>query len=376
MDSKQEIRVVVVGDLHVKPDNIPDVRKYLEHLVNLLKQKEPTHIVLLGDTLHTHEIIHTVPLNEACSFIETCSTFAHTYVLVGNHDMINCQQYLTRNHWLNSLKKWEGITVVDKPILVECHGIRMVMTPYTPNGTLVTALTETLGEAWRTADCIFAHQEFKGCKMGAIISEHGDEWDPSWPLVVSGHIHVKQSPQENVYYTGSAMQTAFGEGEVNIVAVIEFTRELTDEGMVQSYSIEEVDFGLARKQIIYQDVTDGSEALLAKIRASAAPEKIKVALQGASKAEFDAFKKTNEFKELAASGARITFKPKKGPVGSRPSDDSAASSAASSAEMVTAGTDPDNEGVKFGQILATLIRREGNATLNELYRRLIDRSTA
>ena len=82
---------------------------------------------------------------------------------------------------------------------------------------------EALGtKKWTDATCIWAHQEFYGCKMGAIVSVEGDKWDLHSPLVISGHIHSKQRPQENVYYSGSAMQHAFGESEKNIIAYISF----------------------------------------------------------------------------------------------------------------------------------------------------------
>ena len=36
--------------------------------------------------------------------------------------------------------------------------------------------------------------------MGAIVSVDGDQWGLDDPYVVSGHIHSKQPPQENIYY--------------------------------------------------------------------------------------------------------------------------------------------------------------------------------
>ncbi len=56
---------------------------------------------------------------------------------------------------------------------------------------------------WKNVNCIFAHQEFYGCKMGAIESIEGDKWDHSFPLVISGHIHSEQRPQKIFFYPGS-----------------------------------------------------------------------------------------------------------------------------------------------------------------------------
>ena len=44
------------------------------------------------------------------------SEITMTYILVGNHDMINNQQFLTDNHWMNGLKQWDNIVIVDHPV--------------------------------------------------------------------------------------------------------------------------------------------------------------------------------------------------------------------------------------------------------------------
>jgi len=64
---------------------------------------------------------------------------------------------------------------------------------------------------WKKSTCIFAHQEFKGAKMGAIISEEGDPWSLDLPLVISGHIHDYDHLQTNIIYTGTPIQHAFGD---------------------------------------------------------------------------------------------------------------------------------------------------------------------
>ena len=63
----------------------------------------------------------------------------------------------------------------------------------------------------QSAHALFAHQEFFGAKMGAIISQQGDKWPHHYPLVISGHIHDYGRPQHNIIYTGTPMQHAFGD---------------------------------------------------------------------------------------------------------------------------------------------------------------------
>lgn len=168
-----------------------------------------------------------------------------TYVLVGNHDYISNQQFLTNKHWMNGMKKWDNTVIVDTVMTETINNEKFVFCPYVPPGRLTEAL-DTLGTEWRDASCIFAHQEFSGCKMGAIISVEGDKWPLTNPHVVSGHIHSRQIPQENVYYTGSAMQHAFGESEKNIIGYLTFSQK--------NYKRDEINLELPRKKIVYMDV--------------------------------------------------------------------------------------------------------------------------
>jgi hypothetical protein len=135
--------------------------------------------------------------------------------------------------------------------------------------------------------------------MGAIESVEGDHWDLNSPLVVSGHIHSRQRPQENVYYPGSAMQHAFGESTKNIIPVI----HLGEDGSVKD--IEEVDLCLPRKKIISVSVEDVDEWQCPKTE-----DKIRLTIKGDMN-EFKTLKKSKKYKELVKKGVKVVFKPLK-----------------------------------------------------------------
>ena len=208
----------------------------------------------------------------------------------------NNQQFLTQNHWLNCLKGWENVVIVDKVVSEVINGEKFVFCPYVCPGRFIEALN-TLEEKWQDASGIFAHQEFAGCKMGAIVSVEGDKWPLEYPYVISGHIHSRQIIQDNVYYTGAAMQHAFGESSKNIIAYLTF------DGA--EYEREEIDLGLPRKKIVYMDVED-----LDDYKPPKTEDKIKVTLSG-SYDQFKALKKTKKYKNLLSTGVKVVFKPKK-----------------------------------------------------------------
>jgi hypothetical protein len=125
----------------------------------------------------------------------------------------------------------------------------------------------------------------------------GDKWPISYPHIVSGHIHSRQIPQENIYYTGSAMQHAFGESEKNIIAYLSFQNK--------KYEREEVDLQLPRKKIVYMDVEDVDNYEVPQTE-----DTLKVTLSG-NYDQFKALKKTKKYKNLLDKGVKVIFKPKK-----------------------------------------------------------------
>lgn len=222
-------KILFIGDPHFKINNnditdvfIEECLKTIDNLVAMYSNKEII-CVLGGDILDTHERLHQTPYNKALDFITKIKSKILCVILVGNHDYENNQQFLTNKHWMNPLKHWENVIIVDKVINLE----QFVFVPYVPVGRFMEAL-ETLDNIdWRTAKCIFAHQEFKGCKLNNItLSEHGDKWPLHYPLVISGHIHKYHQPQENILYPGSVIQHNFGEeNNKNIILLVDFLKE-------------------------------------------------------------------------------------------------------------------------------------------------------
>jgi DNA repair exonuclease SbcCD nuclease subunit len=262
--------------------------------------------------------------------------------LLGDSTVVhNCNnsQYLSTNHWMNGMKKWDNITIVDKVVITIIKGKKFVFVPYVFPGRFEEALN-TEGEVWKDASCIFAHQEFYGCKMGAITSIEGDKWSLDYPDVVSGHIHSNQKIQKNIYYPGSAMQHAFGESSKNVIAVLTFSED-------DDYICNEVNLGLPRKKILYKSVEDMEEYIIPKTE-----DKLKITLSG-EREEFKSFKKTKKYKNIVKSGIKVVFKPKKLVINEKEAD-----------------IDIDSN---FQTILDDIIKQQKNEYLYEVYKLVINK---
>lgn len=298
--------ILVIGDPHFQTNNVQESNDFMTKLFNLnvCKTKSVEAIVVLGDLLHTHERLHTTPLNLVSSFIQKLSNVAPTYVLVGNHDYINNQQYLTKNHWMNTLKHLKNVTIVDYPKVIALHSFRFLFMPYVPNGRFMEAMKElepVHGENYfKSVQCIFAHQEFKGCKLtDSLVSSEGDVWDVKLPYVISGHIH-KNHTLHNIYYPGTAMQHTFGEDSKHIIALVHFSEQN------KKYDLDEIDLNLRKKITVNLKSID---AIKTYKHDSKSNHKIRLILE-CSKEDFKRVKKTKKFKELVSQNVKIVFKQK------------------------------------------------------------------
>ena len=192
-------KILYITDLHIKIKNFNEIH----YLKDAIKASRNVSLVIIGGDVINNRFTNKCCYDEAKDLIRVCSKVAMTYVLVGNHDYVDKNQFLTDKHWMNNLKNWPNVIIVDTVTTIMC-GFQITCVPYVPNGRLVEALNIS-GTPWKDSRLIFAHQEIKGCRIGKKISSVGDFWDSSYPTLISGHIHDEQKVNNNVIYPGATM---------------------------------------------------------------------------------------------------------------------------------------------------------------------------
>lgn len=294
------VKVLAIGDPHLKYNQPLINKEYTVRLLKLAETLEPDVIVLLGDILDTHETIKTPVFKIVTEdLIHGLSKIAHTFVIVGNHDYIDSNQFLTDNHGYNALKKWSNVTIVDYPILVDVKDKQFIMCPYVPPGRFIEALDKLVafGHTWDLVDCIFAHQEFRGCSYGKDPSIVGDQWDEDFPPVISGHIHETAKIGKNIYYPGGSIQHTFAESPGKCVWMVIFDdREDDDHFIVEKHSL-----GMKERKIVRCHVAEIDEFDMGLLD----EYQVRIEIYGDT-SEIANFRKSKECAYLKKNGVSIT----------------------------------------------------------------------
>jgi len=288
----ESVKILAIGDLHFKKNYIHRGKEVLSEIQNILENNEYDFVVILGDILNDHEVVDTTTFNLACNFIHKISEYTNVFLIIGNHDYINNTQFLSNHHPFNPLKKWKGVNIIDRPKNVQCKNKQFLMCPYVYPGRFLEAINTI--DDWYLADCIFCHQEFKGCKMGAFISEKGDIWDESYPQVISGHIHDHQIPQDNIFYTGSAVQHGFNESSSKYIFEFLFENEEIKNSKIR--------LNVKNKKIITLDIDEidsFDEKLLDKYE-------IKLCLKG-QRSDFYHFRSSSKYRQLRDKEVKFSY---------------------------------------------------------------------
>lgn len=305
--NSSRVKAIVVGDTHFMRETPLENEKIAAEIVRHVTDKRPDFVVLLGDIMHDHELIKVQPHTTVNSMLVKLSSLTHVILLIGNHDYINNSQFLTENHIFTPYKLWPNVTVVDKVVPFNVGELSFIACPYVEPGRFKEALdtveTEYDDVVWELSNCIFAHQEFKGCKMGSIRSVEGDSWSNELPQVISGHIHEAEELECGVSYPGSSSYTSYGCTTRRHLWYVEFKNDYTGSTAKQ-YSYTKLAMRLTAKKTV--KVMAGDKVDMDKLFKRKNTE-YKLVVEGTPE-ELNLFKAADQYTELSES-VKISFKP-------------------------------------------------------------------
>ncbi len=233
------ITQITLGDPHFTEKNVDEIIQLKTKFLDLIHQKNPTFVVVLGDLNHKHERMHQVPKKHAEEFIISISLKVPVFLLVGNHERVSNTEYMTDLHPYTALQYIPNVHIIWKTELHTIKDHNFIFVPYVPVGRFKEAI-ETINPVFSTITAVFAHQEFKGGSYNDKTSINGDTWLNNNPLCISGHIHMYQRLQHNLLYVGTPYQTTFDESLDKTVSLFEFKSD-------KSWNETRIDLQMSKK---------------------------------------------------------------------------------------------------------------------------------
>jgi DNA repair exonuclease SbcCD nuclease subunit len=197
------MRILRVGDPHVKPNNMAESQKLLQFIHDMVLQQKPDRLEILGDLFHTHSMLRLEVVAFWDSWLDRLSDIVETVVIVGNHDQSG--DYSSRNNALSVFKR------IVKPTLhiVENSSIKdgvAYMAYYHGNEEFIAQANKLKLEGGKYLVC---HATFDGSKYesGTYAPDGIDPAKIEFDLIISGHIHSTQRIERGnqvVIYPGTA----------------------------------------------------------------------------------------------------------------------------------------------------------------------------
>jgi hypothetical protein len=190
----------------------------------------------------------------------------------------------------------DKLKVIDKTTVVTEKGFKLVFVPYVPPERYFEAINTKKDEIgdFNTIDGFISHEEFYGCSMNSVQSIHGTKWPKEYPINISGHIHMRSKPQENIVYVGSSRQTTFAEVEDKYISLFTFRKgqKYPDEKLISLNLPKKMTCRVSAKDVL--NWTPPKNAI------------IKLIVEGTSN-EIKAITKLDYIKQLAKKGIKIVY---------------------------------------------------------------------
>lgn len=173
-------KYLIVGDIHATPQSLPECDRLLDFVCKSARQNKINNILLMGDLLDTHAILHSTVINFYFNKF-TQNSDLNFICLVGNHD------HPLRNrkeHGLVAFKNIKNVTIVDEFLSFPDFDAM----PYTDNDEFQELIKK------KKNNILLCHHEFLGSTYeNGFYSSHGIPLEQvKHKQVISGHIHKIQ----------------------------------------------------------------------------------------------------------------------------------------------------------------------------------------
>lgn len=290
-------KILIIGDLHFRPKEIDLNRLLVTEVLEIIKEIKPDGVVVLGDTLDTHDVYKGSAHSLSERFFHRIRLLTKLVVLLGNHDLKNNQVNLTidreADHPYTALKYWDNTILVDDVTLFDINGHQFCAVPYLPNGCFMDAIKDV---DQRKITSFFSHQLFD---FPGNYEPEADKWPDDCKMNFCGHIHEYMMVKHNLCLVGTPTTTDFGASPDKALMLVTFNEE-------GDFEIERIPLKTVPLRVAYR--IEGSiqniKNIINEIKSRTTPGIYKVTIYGKSQLLAN-LKKNTYYKELKSMVNKI-----------------------------------------------------------------------
>lgn len=287
---------LIIGDLHAQVSNLEDTKRLFGVWLELIRERNISHVVFLGDVYHTHAVLRQEVLYEVKCGIDRISSLVgknNVFVLAGNHDGVSPHSVA-----INAVRlTLENVCrVVDDCDELVQNDVGLAFLPYIYEPSSFIAKSNELYKSLQYKGAkytvLFCHQPFHGATY-----ENGFDCDEPAPhpsdilfdKVISGHIHMEQTIGK-IYYIGTPRQVSISEAnQIKSVGIM----NLSVSPNIELVSMNGYVSNYYDIELVEQDLNDLNGALsdrLNKIQFKDDLDVLRVKLYSSSRDDLDKIK--------------------------------------------------------------------------------------
>ena len=205
---------LLINDVHVSKDNIPEFQKNWDEALSICKEEGVTDLIVGGDLWQSRS---SQTLGTLLAVRDALMKSDHLGIDVtlaeGNHCKVDQESLYGYSHVYD---QYPGVIAIDDVKRYDYDGISLYIMSYFPeNGSFTDRLNCIIATLDKSRhNILYAHQGINGALATAVDGELPTKIFKEFDKVLVGHYHNRcKVKNTNIEYIGSSRQHNFGEDE-------------------------------------------------------------------------------------------------------------------------------------------------------------------
>lgn len=217
MSEKRIPCALLINDIHVSKDNIPEFQRNWDEALEICKKQDISEIIIGGDLLQSRSSYQTLDVLLAVrqAIIKATNAGLELTIAEGNHDLVDQEAILGYCHVFS---EYPHVYVVDDYVSIDCSDdVTLYVMSYAPeSGSFINRLKDIIDNDFdkNKHNILYIHEGIKGGLAMPSDDELPTKIFKDFDAVLVGHYHNRcKIKGTNIEYVGASRQHNFGEDE-------------------------------------------------------------------------------------------------------------------------------------------------------------------